>query len=614
MFFETGKESIDLDNGLTVEEEKKEIAKILFGMFSPSDNNFNHYCNNLTDVFHCAMLCKFDFRAKLGEFGTPTVNYDYYDPDELGNERYDKLHKFIVLRTTFAVVDKKSSLAVHRPLMVSSGYECYLKHVLSDKDLTLKALEIYGEMVFDYFKVGVCFTINNSDFKYSRYSSSNKRINSVHKCLWRMEAEDCFDERSWWNPSVLSSDYQSPGFCSFGNYLNFCECAADIIDDGFGHSWKGHFDPILLFTLAKLKEVGYKNIIKQDQNEANFFYYLAFFGLATDYFDFESNRIMEHHPYYDYYYDFECDQVMEQPSLNSYFKENLFLSGDEIFKDILFTGDKWDYKKASAIFDNLMENAICYERNHESQTANPLPPLSFIHEKIGSQKSFFEGLKREIIGGIGLIYLKRKDYEKAASCFEEVCTSIYHFDDVLGRDKIESWLDKGRSSLGCRRSSVLLEQSELDGSILCDRVWISKLALCAYAEIRMLERNNLSPSSEEYEDLTGDIDFLFYEFGNYYLEQLGFYNWHFPIEADLHFPAIDPTYESIRYSRDIYIWCQQRSLRAKSFNFESIGYSFLNQQRPSYKNIATICEIIKKREEREPNDELFLRLFDEKAS
>lgn len=107
MFFETGKESIDLDNGLTVEEEKKEIAKILFGMFSPSDNNFAHYCNNLTDVFHCAMLCKFDFRAKLGEFGTPTVYYDYYDPDEAGYECYDKLHEFIVLRTTFAVVDKK---------------------------------------------------------------------------------------------------------------------------------------------------------------------------------------------------------------------------------------------------------------------------------------------------------------------------------------------------------------------------------------------------------------------------------------------------------------------------------------------------------------------------
>ncbi len=418
---------------------------------------------------------------------------------------------------------------------------------------------------------------------------------------------------------MLSSDYQSPGFGGFGHYLDFCECAADIIDGGFGHSWKGHFDPILLFTLAKLKEVGYKNIIKQDQNEANFFYYLAFFGLVTDYFDFESNRIMEHHPYYDYCYDFECDQViMEQPSLNSYFKENLFLSSYEIYKDVLFTGDKWDYKKTDAIFNNLMENAICYERNHESQTANPLPSLSFIHEKIGGQKAFFKGLKREVIGGIGLIYLKRKDYEKAASCFKEVCTSIYHFlDDVRGRDEIESWLDKGRSSLGCRKKgypSVQQEQSELDGSILCDRVWISKLALCAYAEIRMLERDNLSPSSEEYEDLTGDIDFLFYEFGNYYLEPLGFYNWHFPIEADLHFPAIDPTYESIRYSRDIYIWCQQRSLRAKSFNFESIGYSFLNKQMPSCKNIATICEIIKKREEREPNDELFLRLFDEKAS
>lgn len=501
--------------------------------------------------------------------------------------------------------------------MESSGYECYLKHVLSDKDLTLKALEIYGEMVFDYFKVGVCFTINNFV-----YRGSPKNIPYVHECLWRKGDDDCDSSYSWWNPDVFYYDYEGSFLSSLKKYVKFYECAANIIDDGSGHGWKGHFDPMLLFTLAKLKEVGHKNIIKQDQNEANFFYYLAFFVLAMDYFDLESNRIMEHHPYYNYFYDFECDQViMEQSSLNSYFKENLFLSGDEIYKDVLFTGDKWDYKKTVAIFDNLMENAICYERNHESQDANPLPPLRFIHEKIGSQKTFFEGLKREIIGGLGLIYLKRKDYEKAASCFEEVCTSICNvLDDIdIPPDKIGLSLDENRSSLGCHRMYTCFwgnryEQSELDGSILCDRVWISKLALCAYAEIRMLERNNLSPSSEEYEDLTVYINSHFYEFSNYYLEPLGFYNWHFPIEADLHFPAIDPTYESIRYSRDIYIWCQQRSLRAKSFNFESIGYSFLNQQRPSYKNIATICEIIKKRKEREPNDELFLRLFDEKAS
>ncbi len=582
MFFESHEERAERISKQEKEETDK-IKRIVFGLLSPLNHKISHHLNNVTDVLCCAKCCGYDLKAKLG------IDPSIISPDSEGRIS-DESRKLIWNTVIEYKYDYSGKTVCLESGMYPSGYECFLQSISGDERLTLKALEIYGELVFSYFKMGICLTINNfliqRAWGFLEGREPPRSYKDVLDNLYKKRLDETADAadvtlHTFWNP--LNRDDLTHDIQKF--YVRFSESAARLIDDG----WRGHFDPRLLYRLAKFKDQGCKGIITKNEREANFFYCLFYLILTGAYFN--------------------NDQFIAGATISP--RSSTFLVGDlsplddETYLDMFLNTYHDSEKEENEVFDHLMSNAISYERNHGFDWS---PKLEYICEKVGEESMtlIIAGLKEEVFGCLGSIVLQRNEYEKADCYFANVSVLSENYPPPEFADHSDT--EEKQFLFG------ELLPAEMDGSILCDRVGLSIFSHCALAEISAMERTDYPPSSDEYEIAINQALNRLTDLELNYLHPRGIHGWHPPIEADLLFPTADITYENIRASRDIYIECQRRTSRGRHYSFEYIGQSILNQPTAAYKNIAKICEIIKERKEREPNDEIFLQLFDKKQN
>ncbi len=456
MFFESPEERAERASKQE-KEEKDKIRRIVFGLLSPLDCKASHYLNNLTDVLCCAKCCDYDLKAKLG------IDPSIIRPDPEGKIS-DESRRLIGTTVFEYKYDPLENIVCLKSDARPSGYECYLQHISRDKQLVLKALEIYGELVFSYFKMGICLTINN--FLEQRSSGFDSRENprgykNVLDNLYGKNFDDSVNDSLYWfwNPHYCDLTYDIRDY-----YAKFCESVVRVIDDG----WRGHFDPRLLYTLAKLKEQGYKGIIVKDEREANFFYCLFYLVLTGSYFNNDQFIV----------------GATTSPRSNAFLSGDLFPFDDESYLDMFFYRNRDHEKKESEVFDRLMSNAIHYEQNHGFDWS---PKLEYIYEKVGEELSItiIAGLKEEIFGCLGSILLRRNEYEKADWYFANVSDLSENYPPPEFAHNYNS--EKKQFLFG------ELLPAERDGSILCDRVELSVFSHCATAEMGALERTLYPP-------------------------------------------------------------------------------------------------------------------------
>ncbi len=350
----------------------------------------------------------------------------------------------------------------------------------------------------------------------------------------------------------------------------------------------GTIDPNVVFTLAKLKENGYKNLIERNQEEADLFYRISFLTLTANRFRKFSARISQAYILTDISPLYKADYCDNRPDYL------LFFNIEEFLKKYESLEMGRDFRGFS---NRLLSAANNYEKKHRKiknrirdygpfgfySTPDPNPLFNMLNGEDFPRWAALL-LEQEVIYCFGTIFFQRKEYEKARECFGK---ALDYEEFYAGHEF--SLDDNGEINLLCNLAFVELAMGRVHHKFSKDGSHCQRLNFDLFESVADSSLN----------DAYARLDFI----KSYYPNPL-------PIMADFFFYANVVNEDNYQYPRDVYICCYLNTMRGEHYPFECIGWSLFDHPNSSRENIAEICDIIHHKKTRDEQDEVFLRFFD----